>query len=606
MYIILNIVLYFYILLFSLVTNATDCTSEPPPEYKSKIVQLKHNSIYNYLTSLISINPPTSSDSNALCNNSDLTMKIYLKNGGETWRDLSISIGDHISVDVMQSKNGDYYLSTKDLSNTSNRIIDNVLLFPKTYPNDGLLCLSYPTVDGSVPIVCHSYLEKGNSNVTKELNDAHNNNPCFGSNHNSNFVLSFSGRALHCIYHTLDTTFFSNNASDSNLANFAEFQRSIQMVVFAALTLYVILFGITLVLEPKKANKASLSGFVIKFLLVLYFAIGLNVFAWDGTKKVENGFVQYGLPFFKSASYSLASMVFHGAGAKSTLCNFNDFQNIKYKPGMDFYRIWDSIDCRLFTYLGVTPAVLPDTKPALDLPSSLAKFNNTNVAGVLGMFIVLAGILVSGNILFAIYISVFLVLFLSLMIFFISTFIVYTVTIYCMAYFAPIFIPMALFEKTKGYFDGWIKLLISCSVQPAILLGFITLLLITYDGLIYGNQCEFKPHTSTTATHNIIDRFDFINQSACSDSLGYKLTQYISGNGGWKQVASLFVLLYSLVDNMNASYDMLKVMIFSCIAYFFSQIITTFAANITGGPDVGNVAIGPTQLFDTIKKKLKK
>ena len=592
-----------YILLFSLLTQATNCGSAPPPTLNSTIAELKQDSIYSYLIDLVSTNAPTNTDHTEVCNQKDSTMKIYLKQAQGKWQDFSLSLEDHINVNVIHGDNGDYYLSRNGSPSKGSIIVENVLLFLKTYPENGLLCLNYPTVDGPAPIICQNYLKKDDNNIRNELDAEHKNNPCFGSNNDSMFALNFSGRALHCVYDTLDSTFFSKNLSDTNLANFVDFQYSIQIAVLAGLTLYVIFFGIKLLLEPARANTSLVSGFVIKFLLVLYFTIGFNVFAWDGAKKVENGFIQYGLPFFKSASSSLASIVFDAAGAEG-LCNFSD---IHYKPGMDFYRIWDSLDCRLFTYLGVTPPRDADkaTQDQLKNENIPKYLSNTKNQSVLGMFILLFGFFLGGNIILSIFLGIFLILFLSLIIFFVSAFLVYTITIYCMAYFAPIFIPMALFERTKGYFNGWIKLLISCSLQPAILIGFMALLLTTYDGIIYGDQCQFKAHISESLEYNVIDRFDFVTpiQTECSNSVGYKMVSYIFGDS-WQKVSLIFFEVSYLPDNQNTFSGMILIMIFSCIAYFFSKIMTAFAATITGGPDIGGVAIGPTEVFDSIKEKL--
>ncbi len=47
--------------------------------------------------------------------------------------------------------------------------------------------------------------------------------------------------------------------------------------------------------------------------------------------------------------------------------------------------------------------------------------------------------------------------------------------------FAPLFIPMILFQSTKSYFDKWIKLLISFALQPVIILVFVTFTIAAVD-----------------------------------------------------------------------------------------------------------------------------
>ena len=48
-------------------------------------------------------------------------------------------------------------------------------------------------------------------------------------------------------------------------------------------------------------------------------------------------------------SFSLANFIFNSS-ENLGLC---DFSSVAYTQGKEFYKLWDSIDCRLFTYLGL-------------------------------------------------------------------------------------------------------------------------------------------------------------------------------------------------------------------------------------------------------------
>ncbi len=50
-----------------------------------------------------------------------------------------------------------------------------------------------------------------------------------------------------------------------------------------------------------------------------------------------------------------------------------------------------------------------------------------------------------------------------------------------MMMFAPLFIPLVMFQSTKNYFDRWIKLVISFSLQPIIILVFIAFSIAAVD-----------------------------------------------------------------------------------------------------------------------------
>ncbi len=54
--------------------------------------------------------------------------------------------------------------------------------------------------------------------------------------------------------------------------------------------------------------------------------------------------------------------------------------------------------------------------------------------------------------------------------------------------FAPLFIPLILFRVTKEYFDKWLRLLISVTMQPVIMLIFITFSVVAIDLAIFSGN----------------------------------------------------------------------------------------------------------------------
>ena len=100
-----------------------------------------------------------------------------------------------------------------------------------------------------------------------------------------------------------------------------------------------------------------------------------------------------------------------------------------------------------------------------------------------------------------------------------------------MTYISPIFIPMALFTRTKAYFDAWLKICISCAIQPAVMAGFIALLLTMYDSAIYKN-CEFMRYDYNYDSDVKFATFELrlpkTDVDQCKNSVGYKMLQYYS------------------------------------------------------------------------------
>ncbi len=53
---------------------------------------------------------------------------------------------------------------------------------------------------------------------------------------------------------------------------------------------------------------------------------------------------------------------------------------------------------------------------------------------------------------------------------------------------SPLFIPLVLFRETKGYFDKWVKLMISFGLQPIVMLVFVTFSLAAVDFAVFSGN----------------------------------------------------------------------------------------------------------------------
>jgi len=142
--------------------------------------------------------------------------------------------------------------------------------------------------------------------------------------------------------------------------------------------------------------------------------------------------------------------------------------------------------------------------------------------GSLIFFTVMFGFFMAGNIIIVMMGLVFAIVFMSVLLYFLTAYLVCMATLYALAYISPIFIPMVLFERTKGYFDSWLKLFISCALQPVVIRGFIALLLTVYDSAIYGN-CEYKRHDYSAGEYNFSTfelRLPAVEAEKCEAGMG--------------------------------------------------------------------------------------
>lgn len=494
------------------------------------------------------------------------------------------------------------------------------------------LCLSMPTPAGLNPIICRNINEA--VDTLEYINPDECSNiatSCYRGTNNSQSLLNFSGLTIQCLTESLDRVFFegancsptSEEVVYTSLRPFPEFQESLKNAVRAALIIYVMFYGFRLVMDIRNAQLNVVVSFIIKFLLVAYFSVGLGPAFYDadiGQVRERNGMTEWALPALVGATTSFSQMVFKAAGSQG-LCQFDPD---KYNPGYEYYALWDAIDCRLGFYLGMQAiynmsSIIKDlgsttndlgytsnTEATFDEPSDKA-INVVHDAFNFAIFTVLFGFLMAGNILLVICGLVVAIMFLSVMFYFLTTYIVCTVTLYVLAYVSPIFVPMALFDRTKGYFQSWLSVTLSVVLQPAVVAGFIALLLTFYDTTIFGT-CEYRRHDYTFGEYNFSTfeiRIPTANPTECTESPGYGLVRYYAGSG-WDERILIIFAISVLKDVWNLATGMVYVLIFLLIFYFVLQYISEFASDLTSGPSVESAVVSATFFVDAAMKAASK
>ncbi|MFK7973828.1 MAG: type IV secretion system protein [Rickettsiaceae bacterium] len=495
----------------------------------------------------------------------------------------------------------------------------NIILNVQKIENQ--ICLTMPTSRGMTPIMCRNGESTG---VTDEqVNEICRTlgRSCYDGRAKSQSLLSFSGLTIHCLRDTLNKVMyvgnqcpeFDNDIVISTLRPFSEFSEAIKLTVRGALILYVMVFGFKIVMNHEYSHLNKIAVFLLKFIFVAYFAVSLGAKTMEYGKEVQhNGMTELALPILVEMTSNFAEYVLTAAGTKG-LC---DFDKSKYEQGYQFYKIWDAIDCRIGYYLGMK--VLYNQGEILkSLNSSTASSgDNTainwkggkngidalNAVGALAFFSVMFGLFMAGNIIIVMMGIIFVIVFVSVLMYFMSAYLVCMVTLYVMAYISPLFIPMVLFERTKAYFDSWLRIVISCTLQPAVIAGFIAMLLTMYDSAIYGT-CEFLRHDYVVGNTNFSTfelRLPSFEPEKCIHSVGYKLMQYYTGQGWEKKILMLFEV-FKIQDYLNLAVSFLYVMLYVVIFYFFIKSVNTFASDLVEGPSVGSVTVNPNMLIDKMK-----
>ncbi len=528
----------------------------------------------------------------------------------------TLNVGDIVSLEEIAGR-GDPQLG-------GNYLLKNIRLTVEIMATH-MMCLTMPTSRGSMPVACKSTTLPPPSSDDSDGQCRVIADSCYGTT-KSQSLFNFSGLAVDCVKESLDKIFFQNNHCQIQQDNhldllslnpFSNFQNSLKKAIGVALMLYVVFYGINMSLSQEYANRDKIAVFIIKLVFVAYFAVGLGpIYFKDGKETRDNGMLVYGLPFLTNFTSQFAEIVFNAAGAQG-LC---EFDRTKYKEGYSHYAIWDAIDCRIGYYLGL--GVLYNHGAALqDLHYTIAGDNTGDPInfpppdskavdvlkkdGAFRFFSVMFGFFTAGNIILVASGIGFCVIFLSIILYFLTNYLVCLVTIYVMTYISPIFIPMVLFTRTKAYFDAWLKVCISCTLQPAVIAGFIALLVTMYDSAIYRN-CKFVRYDYTYDQDIKFSTFEIrlpnSEQEECIESAGYKLLQYYSGHGWDKQLLIIFPIKHISRDVLSLLLSLLYVLVFSFIFYYFSKSIGRFAAEITGGPIMDQVTASPTKVVDMVKK----
>ncbi len=289
---------------------------------------------------------------------------------------------------------------------------------------------------------------------------------------------------VQCIKESLDNLVAGidssgNSLKDKNGHDKGSFlsvaQKRLKNTVTAVLVLALILFSIK-AMSGGVRSPQEMYMLIIKFALVIYFTTGSTMSHYYGElTKLSNG---------------LSEIVLKASSESKNICNYEAGRDYEYmrhgkKISYSYLAPWDRLDCRILFYLGapldgiggkigtggiVTLAILLGTAPVLLVAGSI-------------IGIIFAG----GQILVAIVCIFMAVLMMMAILWLCYVFILSLVALSVIVILSPLFIPMVLFQHTKGYFDGWVKELITYSLYPVILFAFLSFMFIACDKIYFKN-----------------------------------------------------------------------------------------------------------------------
>ena len=381
-----------------------------------------------------------------------------------------------------------------------------------------------------------------------------------------------------------------------------------QMLFFVKLilTFAIIIYGGKTLIGGGGIKKSEILIFLLKIGLVMYFATGS---AWKDS-------------FFDGiygASTTFAQIVFKiqtdPNPNKRDGCQFGDISvknddgtvdlisTSTYPAGKEYLAIFDTIDCKMARYLGFGPEVSTANIAKLILAGY--------ITGTIGIYFSMA-LLFFGLMMIAIAIRM-LHIFLSS-----------ALAIIIMVYVSPLVIPLVLFKKTEGIFKGWVKQIISFSLQPMILFAYIAILVSIMDQTLIGSATFYgitpfrtiscADYCKNTATESIVtnspncDRVNEILVQPKVDSIACMVSNnYFSD---WPGLDIIGISLPFIID-FFVSHPREKILTLAkafLVMYFlwkFMDEIPEITSELLGGSSLPTSKSDPTKMFKNITSVLK-
>ena len=612
----------------------------------SKIDDLVANSVYGYVRSLIDIENCGQDFTNNCSNSSEEVMEICVKQV----EDNSTSANKENSKKFIINKLTATPLSdlTKIQRIQSDPNLASISIIAGRVGND--FCVVMPTIYGFVPLACKqlSNVQQGPIFADKsECSELSTACRVGGSDNISKVQENYSGSVIRCVYESLDSIFFDprtcdrNNISKINMFEsfdvkvkpFAEFFSYFRTFVIAALTLYVIFFGINLALKPGEFNPRHSLVAAAKVILVLYFSIGIDVSNWfSGKTKNHNGITQFLIPLMVDFSTEMSSYVLANT-SEANMCYFSpsEYEN-KYK----YYALWDSMDCRLNIYLGAAKIFWPadlearhtrvpipgepaSTRPVIDIrtngdmpealkpPASIDGLGDRAlVAGqTLGLFLTICAMLIGGGLIQFFLMGFVIIVILSMMMSMLMSIIMSVVLLYMLADLSPIFVPLVLFKRTKGMFQSWLNLCLSMAMQPIIIIAFGAYVFVLIDSFMF-NGCVFAKYDfGGVYEFQLRLPLDSEGIKACRDSLGFKLYQLIQSGNGWNEKSYLLFRMINLKDVYNTEGSAWNALVVLFLLNYVLGKVYELAASLTGGISLSGMVALPVGVFNAMKSMYK-
>ncbi|KJV68981.1 TrbL/VirB6 family protein [Candidatus Neoehrlichia procyonis] len=370
---------------------------------------------------------------------------------------------------------------------------------------------------------------------------------------------------VNCIKESLDNILTGRCATSNNVpasivnskVGFLKVaQDKLKKTVMAALVLALILFAIKASLGGLQ-SPAELYMLGIKFALVVYFT--------------QSSAMSHYYNELVKLSIGLSDIVLQ-AGGNPTICNYDQSE---YPKNFRYLVPWDRLDCRMMFYFG-------------------SQLNGGTGTGLILTLLLSAGMLIVAALINVKIIVCVVAFFAIMMIIFIVIWAIYVfllslIALTILILISPLIIPMTLFQATKGFFDGWIRQLMTYTLYPVILFAFLSLIFTVFDNL-YFEDLQFERYDVKMQDLKKVS-FKLKNPKACDTEENETNLACILSNMKFITQPLLFGINVNVPD-IPGSTKMIwtKIGMFVLVGFLFYHFLSSIsyiAAELAGDPRAG-------------------
>jgi type IV secretion system protein VirB6 len=357
-------------------------------------------------------------------------------------------------------------------------------------------------------------------------------------------------------------------------------QKRLKNTVTAVLVLALMLFSIK-VMAGGVQKPQEMYMLIIKFALVMYFTTG--------------GAMQHYYGQLTKLSNGLSEIVLKASSESKNICNYEAGKDYEYmgsdgkKISYSYLAPWDRLDCRILFYLGA-PLEGIEGK-AIAGSAALAPILLGAAPILLAVGSIIGVIFAGGQILIFLVCILMAILMMMTILWICYTFVLSLVALSVIVILSPLFIPMVLFQHTKGYFDGWVKELITYSLYPVMIFAFLSFMFIACDKIYYKNLTFEKKEITIPILDN---KKQWFQLETVSDSQGNPISQCDKAenenalacalqNYSFKKSSILGIFDFTYMEfGSSLLGELLKLALVLFLFYHFLSILPGMAAELAG------------------------